>query len=351
MNLKTTTEKIKTAISKRKVIELFYLLDDEEKMYFTVAPVRIEERNGKLYLLSLDQRDHAYAFDIARITAMDEYWADFNLCKDFNKELFKNKLLNEGNNINGYIMATNEKEANPEKLREELREIESGIKAIVGPRRDDDWVEIPPDIDRDKLSRLLRERRYRHAILFRKDPAGLEHFRKINAYLRELSDRMYKKGARVYRQYLTAGIDGDFNDDFMIEADLRFIYNGKNSIAVLGDEEHYGSDFDYMMNVCYDYSAGKPCAGASFSKSFRKSDRPEMTDSELELDNSDDRTDHHEMKIWIPEFEGIRICNAVNEICVYDTGYSVADLLRMNDFWCEVKAVFQHIRDQDGKAI
>lgn len=66
MNLKTTTEKIKTAISKRKVIELFYLLDDEEKMYFTVAPVRIEERNGKHYLLSLDQRDHAYAFDIAK---------------------------------------------------------------------------------------------------------------------------------------------------------------------------------------------------------------------------------------------------------------------------------------------
>lgn len=94
MNLKTTTEKIKTAISKRKVIELFYLLDDEEKMYFTVAPVRIEERNGKLYLLSLDQRNHAYAFDIARIAAMDEYWANFNLCKDFNMELFKNKLLN-----------------------------------------------------------------------------------------------------------------------------------------------------------------------------------------------------------------------------------------------------------------
>lgn len=94
MNLKTTTEKIKTAISKREVIELFYLLDDGEKTYFTVAPVCIEKHNGKHYLLSLDQCDHAYAFDIARIAAMDEYWANFNLCKDFNMELFKNKLLN-----------------------------------------------------------------------------------------------------------------------------------------------------------------------------------------------------------------------------------------------------------------
>ncbi len=94
MNLKTTTEKIKTAIGKQSVIELSYRLDDGKKMYFAVAPVCIEEHDGKQYLLSLDQRDHAYAFDIARIAAMDEYWANFNLCKDFNMELFKNKLLN-----------------------------------------------------------------------------------------------------------------------------------------------------------------------------------------------------------------------------------------------------------------
>ena len=82
--------------------------------------------------------------------------------------------------MSGYLEATNEKEANPEQLREELREIESEIKAIVGPRKDNDWVEIPPNIDRDKLSGLLRERRYRLAMLFRKDPAGLEHFKKKN---------------------------------------------------------------------------------------------------------------------------------------------------------------------------
>ena len=136
--------------------------------------------------------------------------------------------------MSGYLEATNEKEANPEQLREELREIESEIKAIVGPRRDNDWVEIPPDIDRNKLFSLLRERRYRLAMLFRNDPAGLEHFKKINGYLKELSDRMYKKGARVYRQYLTAAIDGEFDDDFMIEADLRFVYSGKDSITELG---------------------------------------------------------------------------------------------------------------------
>ena len=82
-------------------------------------------------------------------------------------------------------------------------------------------------------------------MLFRKDPKGLEHFRKVNDLLRALTDRMYKKGARIYRQYLISGVDETFDDDFMINTDLRFSYNAEESIANLGDEGYYGSDFHY----------------------------------------------------------------------------------------------------------
>lgn len=57
-------------------------------------------------------------------------------------------------------------------------------------------------------------------MLFRKDPDGLEKFRKINSLLKELSDRLYRKEAKVYRHYLYSGVDKEFDDDFMIEADL-----------------------------------------------------------------------------------------------------------------------------------
>lgn len=236
---------------------------------------------------------------------------------------------------------------NPEKLRKELQAIEADIKVIVGPRRKDDWVDVPAGIDRENLKNLLRSRRYCLNMLFRKDPKGLEHFKKVNNLLRALTDRMYKKGARVYRQYLISGVDEAFDDDFMIDADLRFVYNSEDSIAKLGDEEHYGSDFNYMMNVIYDLCAEAPCVGASFSKSFCKGDKPEMSDKELELDNDMGEIYHGELRLSVPELEGIEICNAVNEICVYDNGYSVPDLLRMNDFWCEVKAIYQHIRNQN----
>lgn len=236
-------------------------------------------------------------------------------------------------------------ELNTEKLRKRLLTIETDIKTIIGPRKEKDWVDVPVDINRGKLENLLQSRRYCLDMLFRKDPMGLEHFRKVNDYLKKLSDRMYMKGAKVYRQYLASGIDEEFDDDFMIEADMRFVYNGEESIAEIGDEEYYGSDFNYMINVIYDLCADVPLAGASFSKSFRQTDRPQMSDKELELDNRyDNACDWGELKIWVPELESIKICHAVNEICVYNHGYSVADLLRMNDFWCEVKAIYKHIR-------
>ena len=178
---------------------------------------------------------------------------------------------------------------NPEKLRKELQSIEADIKAVVGLKRIGfGWTEVAVDIDYEKLEDLLRSRRHCLNMLFRKDPKGLEHFRKANDLLRTLTDRMYKKGARVYRQYLISGKDETFDDDFMIDADLRFVYNNEESIAKLDDEEYYGSDFCYMMEIISDLRYEAPLVGASFSKGFRREDKPEMSDKELELDNDMD---------------------------------------------------------------
>ena len=108
--------------------------------------------------------------------------------------------------------------------------------------------------------------------------------------------------------------------------------------AILGDEEYFGSDFDYMLNVVCEFCHESPVCGASFMKSLLKTDLVEMSDKDLYLYNSDDDYDWGELKIWIPELEGITICHAVNEICVYHAnGYSVPDLPRMNNLWRKVK--------------
>ena len=349
MKKKTMKQRLVEAIGTRKVIEVIYRLDDGSEFYFAVVPVGIFEHDGRCYLLAIDRNNDGYAFDVARIVTVDDYWADFSLCKEFDTGALENALFNKGKYIDGYIMVTSEKANNPEKLRMELQGIEAEIKAIVGAPKESDWVEAPVETDREKLKELLRARRWCLNMMFRKDPHGRERFAAANNRLRELTDLMYRKGAKVYRQYLAAGVDGEFDDDFMIDASLRFVYNSGDSVAVLGDEAYYGSDFGYMINVIYDLCADSPLAGASFSKGFRKTDRPEMSDRELELDNDNDAFDWSELKITVPELEGIKICNAVNAMCVYDNGYSVPDLLRMNDFWCEVKAIYQHIYNQNKK--
>ena len=48
------------------------------------------------------------------------------------------------------------------------------------------------------------------------------------------------------------------------------------------------------------------------------------------------------------EFKDICICHAVHELCQHKM-YSIPDLLRMNDFWCEVRVTHQLLSDRDGK--
>ena len=221
-------------------------------MYFTVAPVCIKEHDGKQYLMTLGQLDRAFAFDIDRITAMGEYWATFSIDKNFNMEKFLVKVFSEGTYTDGYIVCAGNEDLDPEALRNELKKIEADIKALVGNRKDD-YIDLPKNLDRNKMEELLSSRRHCLDMLFRKDPDGIGHFIKINGFLKDLTDRMYRGGAKIYRQYITVGIDDGFDDDFMIDADLRYYYNGKDAVAILGDEEYYSSDFDYMLNVICEF--------------------------------------------------------------------------------------------------
>ena len=84
------------------------------------------------------------------------------------------------------------------------------------------------------------------------------------------------------------------------------------------------------------------------SKSIELDDPPSMSDAELEFaDDFDDGITWAEGWLNHPAFKHICICHAVHDICTHKS-YSLPDLLRMNDFWCEVKITHQHFVEQDG---
>ena len=215
MNIKTAKKKIDEAIRKKTVLELFYRTDDGIKMYFTGAPVCIKEHEGKQYLMTLERLDRAFAFDIDRITTIGEYWATFSLDKNFNMEKFLVKVFSECKYTDGYIVCAGNEDLDTEALRNELKKIEADIKALVGNRKDD-YIDLPENLDRNKMGELLSSRSHCLNMLFRKDPDGIRHFIKINGFLKDLTDRMYQRGAKIYRQYLATGMDDEFDDEFVV---------------------------------------------------------------------------------------------------------------------------------------
>lgn len=79
-----------------------------------------------------------------------------------------------------------------EKLREEVKGIEAEIKSMIGQSGNDVYyVDIPEGADHERLKELLMSRRHSLDMLFRRDPEGVERFRKVNACLKDLSDRLY----------------------------------------------------------------------------------------------------------------------------------------------------------------
>lgn len=109
-----------------------------------------------------------------------------------------------------------------------------------------------------------------------------------------------------------------------------------------------------MINVIHEITyRNKVLYPIAYSnKWYRAEEHPEMSDKELELENDTDGIDWCEMKYLHPCCEwgwlkDIRLSYATHNLCVLKP-YSVPDALLLNDFWSEVKVIYQHITDLHG---
>lgn len=246
-------------------------------------------------------------------------------------------------------MATNEKKTKA--LKKELARIESRIKTIVGEKDSYGAIsyETVNDMTKDTIHDLLDKRSQCLNLLMRCTQHELETLKKVNSQLLALSNGLFSKAAKAYRQLLNTPADDDFVDDRYIDGGLSCNCDDIKSVE---GEEYYGSDFGYMMQVIstwHDKYGINEMVHAG--KSIRKEDKADISDEELEFFNDFDNTgidwsyDFYMMK---PELKGIEICQAVYDLC-FCKKYSVLDVLHLNDFWCEVKVCYQHITDQNGR--
>lgn len=81
------------------------------------------------------------------------------------------------------------------------------------------------------------------------------------------------------------------------------------------------------------------------SNLMKKNDLPGMTAKEMNICD-----EYEDGETWCthPVFEGICICHAIYNLTDINL-FSYLDVLRMNDFWCEVKVTHQLLTDLKGR--
>ena len=211
---------------------------------------------------------------------------------------------------------------------------------------------LPGNIDLQEASEKeqLREMLSRRCVLlnnmFLCTPEEVDAFKKVNDRLTDLTKKMHSKALSLYRTLLKDGYDPDFDDDLTMEATLRYVYSDEYESVVQDNSERnpYGSDFAHMLDILYDYyedACWPDCAWCSAD--YRLDLKPDMTAEEYGLyDFLNNGTSWAESWLDREEFKEITICHAVHDLCTHKY-YSIPDLLRMNDFWIEIKITHQHI--------
>lgn len=216
------------------------------------------------------------------------------------------------------------------------------------------------ETERKLLRVLLQERQDLLNTMFFGTPAEIERLKEVNDRLFDLTQKLYSKTYNLYTSFLRTGLDPEFDDDIMFEGVLFYNVEDwkedkdditksvqKDCLSVLPmiEDERYGSDFVRMMDLITNLQDNQIHACAHTLISYCQNHKPEMTAEELGLSNHlDDGVswDHQNT------FPGICLCHAAYSL-LSDNLFSYPDLLRMNDFWCEVKVTHQCITNMIGE--
>ena len=231
-------------------------------------------------------------------------------------------------------------------VRKKIQRIERKIAEVTKVDLDG-FLRPLSDIEQESVRELLINRYYLLNTLFAATSAEIERFCQVNDRVFDLTKKMYSQSAVFYRQVL-ATYTPSFDDDVEIEGRLRFAFNGPESVLQLENDAYYGSDFRSMIAVLsYLDDLDIECC----HNSLDLTKVVDMTDEELGFkDCLNDGTTWAEGCLCHPAMNHICICHAVHDLCTHKE-YSIPDLLRMNDFWCEVGITHQHIVAQDGACI
>ena len=216
-----------------------------------------------------------------------------------------------------------------------LTNIESAIIGLVGDDIDSYNLHRLSPQEIETVEELLADRKQILNEEFRPTEENMARFRAVNQRLYELTLSLHSRVKKMESKSSVINDCPDFDDDCEIEGWLHYIFDGPDSVLSLYDDNYYGSRFTLMIKTLYELYEEK---GQQDIESVHPGSTP-----------LDDGVSWNEPPYWDkPDFQDIIICHAVHDLTNHKA-YSIPDLLRLNDFWCEVQVKIQSITDQKGK--
>ena len=184
--------------------------------------------------------------------------------------------------------------------------------------------------------------------------AEVERLNMVNTRLRVLTKMMYARAYELFKVAALNGYNPEFDDDIMVEGKLSFCWNSiESSYLAMEEDALYGSDFPAMMELQDDANYYRECAScAAVRLPVFRDGHPDLSGISPEqiglADDMNDGTSWNEWPLNREEFAGITFCYAMHELCCHQS-WAIQDVLRMNDFWCEVFVTHQHLVNLAGQ--
>lgn len=189
------------------------------------------------------------------------------------------------------------------RFRLQLQEIESNIEAIAGANLDSDskWMRNSEMLC--SVKGLLSDRQTLLNKMFQPTPEAMRHFNAVNNRLCILSHQLQERMRKLNEKRSLIMDCPDF----------------ARMICLIDSLIHHSTDW-HALECIHPHS-------------------PKL-DNDLNWNNDFPF-------IGCEEFKNIKICYAVHNLTDH-LGYSIPDLIRLNDFWCEVRLTLQSITEQNG---
>ena len=245
---------------------------------------------------------------------------------------------------------------NEVQLKYELKKLEKRILRIAGDplasgskgyRKFFRWESNKNAVER--VQELMSDRRFILHLLFEKHctPAEVARLEKVNDLLLDLTNRTYKRTARLARKVLSTPRE-ELDDDLTVEGKLIPEFDLPYSVLRLEDDNYYGSDFVRMAAILQETEEYQPgMADVRCYLDQIENFTPAITDEELGCANTmDDGTTWGEAWLRIPPLRHIDICYALHAL-VSHMNWSIPDVLRINNYKIEVTFTAQQYSDQD----